>query len=125
VTAIAIADEAVKLAIRFVDTWASVNPQRPPIAFKPRPLLVPGPPPETNHPEIVLLHETIQPLRQGAVDSVYDVHASQRDMVEKQLSDLAAGGQRVLTCQYGPAIRNPHKDSRITTSGTRLHRWMF
>ena len=36
------------------------------------------------------------------MDSVYDVHASQRDMVEKQLSDLAAAGQKVLTCQYGP-----------------------
>lgn len=102
VTAIAIADEAVKLAIYFVDAWASVNPKRPPIAFKPRAPIVPGPPPETNHPEIVLLHETIQALRQGAVDSVYDVHESQRDMVEKQLSDLAAAGQKVLTCQYGP-----------------------
>jgi hypothetical protein len=102
VASIAIADEAVKLAIHFVDAWASVNPQRPPIAFKPRPPLVPGPPPETNHPEIVLLHETIQALRRGAVDSVYDVHESQRDMVEKQLSDLAAAGQKVLTCQYGP-----------------------
>jgi hypothetical protein len=102
VTAIAIADEAVKLAIHFVDAWASVNPQRPPIAFKPRAPIVPGPPPETNHPEIVLLHETIQALRKGAVDSVYDVHESQRDMVEKQLSDLATAGQKVLTCQYGP-----------------------
>jgi len=102
VASIAVADEAVKLAIHFVDAWASVNPQRAPIAFKPRPPLVPGPPPETNHPEIVLLHETIQGLRRGAVNSVYDVHESQRDMVEKQLSDLAAAGQKVLTCQYGP-----------------------
>jgi hypothetical protein len=102
VTSIAIADEAVKLAIHFVDAWASVNPQRPAIAFKPRAPIVPGPPPETNHPEIVLLHETIQGIRRGSVDSVYDVHASQRDMVEKQLSDLMAAGQKVLTCQYGP-----------------------
>ncbi len=99
---IAIADEAVKLAIQFVKAWSSVNPQRPPIAFKPKPPIVPGPPPESNHPEIVLLHETIQALRRGSVDSVYDVHASQRDTVEKQLSDLQAAGQKVLTCQYGP-----------------------
>jgi hypothetical protein len=102
VTSIAIADEAVKLAIHFVDAWASVNPKLPPLVFKPKPPIVPGPPPETNHPEIVLLHETIQPLRKGAVNSVYDVHESQRDIVEKQLSDLAAAGQKVLTCQYGP-----------------------
>ena len=101
VASIAIADEAVKLAIHFVDAWASVNPQRPSIAFKPRPPIVPGPPP-SNHPEIVLLHETIREIFKGAVNSVYDVHESQRDMVEKQLSDLAAGGQKVLICQYGP-----------------------
>ena len=102
VTSIAIADEAVKLAIQFVDAWASVNPQRPPVAFKPRPPIVPGPPPQSNHPEIVLLHETARALFKGAVDSVYDVHESQREMVEKQLSDLAAAGQKVLVCQYGP-----------------------
>lgn len=102
VTSIAIADEAVKLAIYFVDAWASVNTKRPSIAFKPRPPIVPGPPPQSNHPEIVLLHETIRPLFQGAVDSLYDVHPSQRDMVEKQLSDLAAAGQKVVVCQYGP-----------------------
>ena len=99
---VAIADEAVKLAIYFVDAWASVNPQRPPIAFKPRPPIVPGPPPSSNHPEIVLLHETIREIFKGAVNSVYDVHESQRDMVEKQLSDLAAAGQKVVICQYGP-----------------------
>lgn len=102
VTAIAIADEAVKLAIHFVDAWASVNPQRPAIVFKPRPPLVPGPPPDTNHPEIVLLHETIREIFQGAVNSFYDVHPSQREMVEKQLSDLRAAGQKVVVCQYGP-----------------------
>jgi hypothetical protein len=102
VASIAIADEGLKLAIVFADAWASVNPQRPPIAFKPRPPIVPGPPPQSNHPEIVLLHETIRALFQGATDSVYDVHPSQRDMVEKQLSDLAAAGQKVVVCQYGP-----------------------
>ena len=102
VASIAIADEAVKLAIHFADAWASVNPQRPPIAFKPRPPIVPGPPPQSNHPEIVLLHETIREIFKGAVNSVYDVHESQRDMVEKQLSDLAAAGQKVVVCQYGP-----------------------
>ncbi len=102
VAAIGIADEALKQAIQFVDSWASVNPRRPAIAFKAKPPVTPGPPPQTNHPEIVLLHETVQPLFKGAVDSVYDVHQSQRDMVEKQLSSLAAGGQKVLTCQYGP-----------------------
>ena len=102
VASIAIADEAVKLAIHFADAWASVNPQRPPIAFKPKPPIVPGPPPPSNHPEIVLLHETIREIFKGAVNSVYDVHESQRDMVEKQLSDLAAAGQKVMVCQYGP-----------------------
>src|SRR6266851_2205921 len=75
----------------------SLNDQKPSESLD-----TPGPPPQTNHPEIVLLHETVQPLFKGAVDSVYDVHQSQRDMVEKQLSSLAAGGQKVLTCQYGP-----------------------
>lgn len=102
VVSIAIADEALKLAIVFTDASASVNPQRPPIPFKPRPPIVPGPPPQSNHPEIVLLHETVRPLFKGAVGSVYDVHESQRDMVEKQLSDLAAAGQKVVVCQYGP-----------------------
>ena len=102
IAAIGIGDEALKLAIQFADAWASVNPGRPQVAFKARPAVTPGPPPQTNHPEIVLLHETVQALFKGAVDSVYDVHASQRDMVEKQLRDLAAGGQKVLTCQYGP-----------------------
>lgn len=72
-----------------MDAWAAVNPQKPPIAFEPRAPIVPGPPPQSI-------------TTQAAVGSVYDVHASQRDMVEKQLSDLAAGGQKVLTCQYGP-----------------------
>jgi hypothetical protein len=102
VASIAIADEAVKLAIHFVDAWASVNSQRPPVAFKPNPPMVPGPPPQSNHPEIVLLHETIREIFKGAVNSVYDVHESQRDMVEKQLSDLVAAGQKVVVCQYGP-----------------------
>jgi hypothetical protein len=102
VAAIGIADEALKQAIQFVDSWASVNPRRPAITFKAKQPVTPGSPPQTNHPEIVLLHETVQPLFKGAVDSVYDVHQSQRDMVEKQLSSLAAGGQKVLTCQYGP-----------------------
>jgi hypothetical protein len=102
VASIAIADEALKLAIVFTDAWASVNPQRPPIAFKPRPPIVPGPPPQSNHPDIVLLHETVRALFKGAVGSVYDVHESQREMVEKQLSDLAAAGQKVVVCQYGP-----------------------
>ena len=101
-TSIAIADEAVKLAIYFVDAWASVNPQRTPVAFKPKSPVVPGPPPQTNHPEIVLLHETIRELFQCAVNSFYDVHPSQREMVEKQLSDLRAVGQKVMVCQYGP-----------------------
>jgi hypothetical protein len=99
---VAIADEALKLAIGFVNAWASVNPTLPPTVFKPRPPIVPGPPPETNHPEIVLLHETAQALFQGAADSVYDVHESQRAMVQKQITDLAAAGQKVMTCQYGP-----------------------
>jgi len=99
---VAIADEALKLAIGFVNAWSSVNAKLPPVAFKPKPPIVPGPPPETNHPEIVLLHETIQPLFQGATDSVFDVIDSQREMVKKQITDLAAGGQKVLTCQYGP-----------------------
>jgi hypothetical protein len=102
VGAVAIADEALKLAIGFVDAWASVNPKLPPTVFKPRPPITPGPPPETNHPEIVLLHETVQALFQGATDSVYDVSENQRAMVQKQITDLAAGGQKVLTCQYGP-----------------------
>ncbi len=102
VASLAIADEALKLAIHFADAWASVNPPRPPIAFKPRPPIVPGPPPSSNHPDIVLLHETVRPLFKGAVGSVYDVHESQREMVEKQLSDLAAAGQKVVVCQYGP-----------------------
>jgi len=99
---VAIADEALKLAIGFVNAWTSVNPKLPPTVFKPKPPIVPGPPPETNHPEIVLLHETVQALFQGATDSVYDVHESQRAMVQKQMTDLAAAGQKVLTCQYGP-----------------------
>jgi hypothetical protein len=99
---IGIADEALKQAIQFVDAWASVNPRRPPISFKPSPPVTPGPPPETKNPEIVLLHETVQTLFKGAVDSVYNVHESQRDMVEKQLSKLAAAGQKVCTCEYGP-----------------------
>jgi hypothetical protein len=110
VASIAIADEAVKLAIYFVDAWASVNPQRPPVAFKPRPPIVPGPPPQSNHPDIVLLHETIREIFKGAVNSVYDVHESQRDMVEKQLSDLAAAGQKVVVCQYGPRQTQSTKD---------------
>jgi hypothetical protein len=48
------------------------------------------------------LHETNRAIFQGAVGSLYDVHPSQREMVEKQLSDLAAAGQKVLVCQYGP-----------------------
>jgi len=48
------------------------------------------------------LHETIREIFKGAVNSVYDVHESQRDMVEKQLSDLVAAGQKVVVCQYGP-----------------------
>jgi hypothetical protein len=99
---VAIADEALKLAIGFVNAWASVNPKLPPTVFKPKSPIVPGPPPETNHPEIVLLHETVQSLFQGATDSIFDVHESQRAMVQKQMSDLTAGGQKVLTCQYGP-----------------------
>ena len=99
---LAIADEALKLAIGFVDAWASVNPKLPATVFKPKPPITPGPPPETNHPEIVLLHETVQPLFQGATDSIYDVSDGQRPMVQKQITDLAAGGQKVLTCQYGP-----------------------
>jgi hypothetical protein len=102
VVSIAIADEALKLGIVFADAWASVNPQRPPIAFKARPAIVPGPPPQSNHPEIVLLHGTNRAIFQGAVNSFYDVHPAQREMVEKQLSDLAAAGQKVLVCQYGP-----------------------
>ncbi len=102
VNAIAIVDEALKLAIHFVDAWASVNRPGPPIAFKPRPPIVPGPPPQSNQKEIGLLHETIFALNRGAVDSLYDVHSSQRDMVEKQLSDLEDAGQQVLNCQYGP-----------------------
>src|SRR5713226_6585069 len=35
VAAIGIADEALKQAIQFVDSWASVNPRRPAIAFNP------------------------------------------------------------------------------------------
>ena len=99
---VAIADDALKLAIGFVDAWASVNPKLPATVFKPKPPITPGPPPETNHPEIVLLHETVQSLFQGATDSIYDVSESQRAMVQKQITDLAAGGQKVLTCQYGP-----------------------
>jgi hypothetical protein len=99
---VAIADEALKLATGFVNAWVSVNPKLPPTVFKPKPPIVPGPPPETNHPEIVLLHETVQALFQGATDSIYDVHESQRAMVQKQITDLAAAGQKVLTCQYGP-----------------------
>jgi hypothetical protein len=99
---VAIADEALKLAIGFVNAWASVNPKLPPTMFKPKPPIVPGPPPETNHPEIVLLHETVQPLSQGATDSFFDVHESQRAIVQKQFNDLVATGQKVLTCQYGP-----------------------
>jgi hypothetical protein len=99
---VAIADEALKLVIGFVNAWASVNPGLAPTVFKPKPPIVPGPPPETNHPEIVLLHESVQPLSQGATDSVFDVHESQRAMVQKQITDLAAAGQKVLTCQYGP-----------------------
>ena len=99
---VAIADEALKLAIGFVNAWTSVNPKLPPAVFKPKPPIVPGPPPETNHPEIVLLHETVQALFQGATDSIFDVHESQRAMVQKQITDLAAAGQKVLTCQYGP-----------------------
>jgi len=99
---VAIADEALKLAIGFVNAWASVNPKLPPTVFRPKPAIVPGPPPETNHPEIVLLHETVQALSQGATDSIFDVHESQRAMVQKQMTDLAAAGQKVLTCQYGP-----------------------
>ena len=66
----------------------------------------------------MLLHETVQPLFKGAVDSVYDVHQSQRDMVEKQLSSLAAGGQKVLTCQYGP--RNA-----VTTEGFKDYSFWY
>src|SRR5665213_1032983 len=102
VASIGVADEALKLAIHFVDAWASVNRPGPPIAFKPRPPIVPGPPPQSNHQEIALLRETISALNQGAVDSLYDVSSSQRDMVEKQLSDLEDAGQQVLDCQYGP-----------------------
>ena len=102
VASIGVADEALKLAIHFVDAWASVNRPGPPIAFKPRPPIVPGPPPQSNQQEIGLLHETIFALNQGAVDSLYNVHSSQRDMVEKQLSDLEDAGQQVLECQYGP-----------------------
>jgi hypothetical protein len=99
---VAIADEALKLSIGFVNAWTSVNPKLPPTVFKPKAPMVPGPPPETNHPEIVLLHETVQPLFQGATDSIFDVHESQRPMVQKQMADLTAAGQKVLTCQYGP-----------------------
>ncbi|MGB6267023.1 MAG: hypothetical protein WBF56_14890 [Candidatus Acidiferrales bacterium] len=98
----AIVDEALKLAIHFVDAWASVNRPGPPIAFKPRPPIVPGPPPQSNQQEIGLLRETIFTLNLGAVDSLYDVHSSQRDMVQQQLSDLEDAGQQVLNCQYGP-----------------------
>jgi hypothetical protein len=110
VVSVAIADEALKLAIVFADAWASANPQRPPVAFKPKPPVVPGPPPPSNHPDIVLLHETTREIFRGAVNSVYDVHESQRDMVEKQLSDLASAGQKVLVCQYGPRQTQSTKD---------------
>ena len=101
VASIGVADEALKLAIHFVDAWASVNRPGPPIAFKPRPPIVPGPPPQSNQQEVGLLHETIYALNQGPLDSLYNVHSSQRDMVEKQLSDLEDAGQQVLECQYG------------------------
>jgi hypothetical protein len=51
--------------------------------------------------KVGLLHETIYALNQGPLDSLYNVHSSQRDMVEKQLSDLEDAGQQVLECQYG------------------------
>jgi hypothetical protein len=101
VDSIAVADEALKLAIRFVDAWTSVNPQRPAITFKPRPPIVPGQPPQSNQQEIGLLHQAIYALNQAAVDSLYNVHSSQRDMVERQLANVEAAGQQVLECQYG------------------------
>jgi hypothetical protein len=102
VASIGVADEALKLAIHFVDAWASVNRPGPPIAFKPRPPIVPGPPPQSNQQEIGLLHETIYALNQAPLNSLYRVHSSQRDMVQKQLSDLEDAGQQFLQCQYGP-----------------------
>jgi len=114
---VAIADEALKLTIGFVNAWSSVNAKLPPTTFKPKPAIVPGPPPETNHPEIVLLKETVQPLFQGATDSVFDVHESQRAAVQKRMTDLAAGGQKVLTCQYGP------KNAQTTEGFTDYSFW--
>src|SRR5207245_1288377 len=36
------------------------------------------------------------------LSSVSDVADSQQEMVRKQLADLKAAGQKVITCEYGP-----------------------
>ena len=111
---IAIADEALKLAIHFVDAWASVNPPGPPIAFKPRPPIVPGPPPQSNQPEIVLLHETIRRSIRGRwTASTTCMQANARWWRNNcRISRLPVKRfWNASTDRPSATVRNPHKGS--------------
>jgi hypothetical protein len=45
----------------------------------------------------------VTPVTRGVIDSVEGVPNSLRPMVIQQIEDLNKRGQRIITCQYGPA----------------------
>ena len=109
-----IGDDALKLAIGFVQAWRAINGDHPPTSDKPNP---PSPPTAaataSSEPDQALYKATKNVVFRGVVGSVYDVPESQRAIVEQQLNDLAARKQLVISCAYGPS--NPQTQLGFVT----------
>jgi hypothetical protein len=110
-----IGDEALELTIDFVDAWLKVNGRHPPTPDKlsRAPAAGTAPAPAASGPGQALHGSEANVISRGVIGSLYDVPDSQRDMVEQQVKDLIAKGQKVINCEYGPS--NPQTQMGYAT----------
>ncbi len=107
--------EALDVAIDFVNAWRGINVgNRSATSDRPMPLPnLNAPSPASSEPDLPLSSRgscevragggCVTPVSRGVIDSVEGVPNSQRPMVIQQVEDLNKRGQKVITCEYGPA----------------------
>jgi hypothetical protein len=107
--------EALDVAIEFINAWRRINGSNRP-ATADRPMSPPNQnasTPASSEPDLPLYSRggcevragggCVTPVFRGVIDSVEAVPNSQRPMVLQQIEDLNKRGQKVITCEYGPA----------------------
>jgi hypothetical protein len=107
--------EALDVAIEFVNAWRRINGSNRP-ATADRPMALPKPnasSPASSEPNLPLASRgscevrvgggCVTPVSRGVIESVEGVPNSLRPMVLQQIEDLNKRGQKVITCEYGPA----------------------